>query len=50
MQAKGDEFAILKKKYLSNNIFVKIDSYNYDNYAKLSFERYNNIILLQSVN
>lgn len=39
MQSMGYEFVILKKKYLSNNIFVKIYSYNYDNYAKLSFEK-----------
>ena len=50
MQSMGDEFVILKKKYLSNYIFVKIDSYNYNYYAKFSSERYNNDILLQLVN
>ena len=46
----GDEFVILKQKYLSNYIFVKIYSNNYDNYAKLYFVKDNNNILLQSVN
>ena len=50
MQAMGDEFVILKQKYLSNYIFVKIYSNKYDNYAKLYFVKYNNNILLQSVN